>query len=89
MTKNEKIDRYGPVVHHVQSASSSKKWGVRRKRGRSPGAISSYSCGCNGWIFKRAGKPRSCRHVKAAAAAGKKRHLRTRRRTRRRHHACC
>ena len=66
MTPRGITNRWGKVVARHKSKSSNKKYEVRRKG-------SSYSCNCPGWVFKKKGKSRSCRHTTAARSAGKKR----------------
>ena len=73
MSRGEKVGRWGPIVARYKSQSSDKVYQVRRKG-------NTYSCNCPGWVYKRPGKARSCRHVKMARAAGKRCKRRVRRR---------
>lgn len=53
----EKIKRWGKVVARYRSRTSGKVYSVRQK------SRNVFSCNCPGWINKREGEPRSCRHV--------------------------
>lgn len=43
----------------IQSASSDRVYVVAMRL-----SSKQWECSCPGWIFKRAGKPRSCKHLK-------------------------
>jgi len=82
MSRSKKIARWGSIVATYKSSSGDKTWKVRKKDG-------SYTCNCPGWIYKRKGKDRSCKHVIKAAATGKRGYKSRRRKSRvRRSHKC-
>lgn len=76
MSSAAKVKRWGKIVARHNSRTSDAKYQVRKKG-------NTYSCNCPGWVFKKKGKSRSCRHIKAAQAAGKKSRKTRRRRVRR------
>lgn len=77
MSRSEKIKRWGKVVAHYRSRTSGKTYSVRLK-GRD-----GFSCNCPGWVNKREGKPRQCRHViQATDKVARERRQQRRRRSR-------
>ena len=49
-------------THEFKSRSSDRVYQVIENEGK-------VSCNCPGWIFKRAGKPRGCRHTAQIATS--------------------
>lgn len=77
MDTAEKVKRWGKVVAHYRSRTSGKTYSVRQK------SKNTFSCNCPGWVNKRPGEARSCRHVIQAADKVSRSRTRSRARTRR------
>jgi len=62
MTENDKIQKYGVVVCHVQSRTDpgEEPYKIRLNDGI-------HHCNCKGWIFSKE-VPKSCKHIKAYLA---------------------